>query len=299
MTTKQWKKIAHQATSLKIDKCLVSENHLSVWKITHDNSPQILRIYNLKNVETQHMDCTWSLLTQLKSIKGYNGTLPLQKLEIGSQFRGFRLTYIEGKHPRVNSNLQLISAGRAIAHFHKLTSKIEIGGMRRYNYKSITNNINEPIFLAYLSSSQKQEIEKICFLIKENIKEVENSSSLCGILHGDPHWENIITNPDGVFLIDFDDCGYGLYMYDLAVGIADTMQENPKQSKRIKECFVKGYLEVFPQKEKLIEKHLNHLIKLRYIDYMLRPFNEWSEKEIKEYSDEIIEVIEESMQLLN
>lgn len=41
-----------------------------------------------------------------------------------------------------------------------------------------------------------------------------------GLIHGDPSFSNILFNGDRPALIDFDDCGFGHYSFDLAVVLA-------------------------------------------------------------------------------
>ncbi|MEZ4731959.1 MAG: phosphotransferase [Caldilineaceae bacterium] len=41
-----------------------------------------------------------------------------------------------------------------------------------------------------------------------------------GLVHGDPSFGNILFERGAPFLLDFDDCGYGHYIYDLAVVLA-------------------------------------------------------------------------------
>lgn len=40
-----------------------------------------------------------------------------------------------------------------------------------------------------------------------------------GLIHADAHFGNILKTPNGLGLIDFDDCGYGFHVYDLAVNL--------------------------------------------------------------------------------
>lgn len=55
-----------------------------------------------------------------------------------------------------------------------------------------------------------------------------------GLIHADLHTENLIVDKDRISLIDFDDCGYGWYLYDLASAVS-------QQSENINEL-VKAYL---------------------------------------------------------
>jgi Ser/Thr protein kinase RdoA (MazF antagonist) len=65
-----------------------------------------------------------------------------------------------------------------------------------------------------------------------------------GLIHGDLHQENYLFDRGQVRAIDFDDCGYGHYLYDIAVTLfnvrfrADTAQ--------LREGFLAGYRSIRP-----------------------------------------------------
>jgi Ser/Thr protein kinase RdoA (MazF antagonist) len=47
------------------------------------------------------------------------------------------------------------------------------------------------------------------------------SSGVDGLIHGDLHQENVLFHDGGVRAIDFDDCGWGHHLYDLAVPLSE------------------------------------------------------------------------------
>ena len=42
-----------------------------------------------------------------------------------------------------------------------------------------------------------------------------------GLIHGDLHQDNVLFTGDGVAAIDFDDCGWGFHLYDIAVPLSE------------------------------------------------------------------------------
>ncbi|TGW07237.1 aminoglycoside phosphotransferase, partial [Mesorhizobium sp. M2D.F.Ca.ET.145.01.1.1] len=57
------------------------------------------------------------------------------------------------------------------------------------------------------------------------LAEHERSARNFGIIHADLVRENVLIHDSGVRIIDFDDCGFGWHMYDLAVALYQNRQE--------------------------------------------------------------------------
>ncbi|MFD2054055.1 phosphotransferase enzyme family protein [Mesorhizobium calcicola] len=53
----------------------------------------------------------------------------------------------------------------------------------------------------------------------------ERSTRNFGIIHADLVRENVLVHEGGIRIIDFDDCGYGWHMYDLAVALYQNREE--------------------------------------------------------------------------
>lgn len=57
------------------------------------------------------------------------------------------------------------------------------------------------------------------------LSEHERSARNFGIIHADLVRENVLVHEGAIRIIDFDDCGYGWHMYDLAVALYQNRQE--------------------------------------------------------------------------
>jgi Ser/Thr protein kinase RdoA (MazF antagonist) len=68
-----------------------------------------------------------------------------------------------------------------------------------------------------------------------------------GLIHADLHFGNMIWSKGGVCPIDFDDCGFGLNMYDLAVTLAQSSfyfkKVSKKEGQMAKQSLLVGYQE--------------------------------------------------------
>jgi Ser/Thr protein kinase RdoA (MazF antagonist) len=65
-----------------------------------------------------------------------------------------------------------------------------------------------------------------------------------GLIHGDLHQENYLFHNGRVGAIDFDDCGYGYYTYDLAVTLVNL---TPREGMlELRDGLLAGYRSVRP-----------------------------------------------------
>jgi Ser/Thr protein kinase RdoA (MazF antagonist) len=87
-----------------------------------------------------------------------------------------------------------------------------------------------------------------------------------GLIHADVHHRNVLFGKDGVGAIDFDDCGYGQWLYDLAVPLK-VLQEHPA-SAGLRQGLLSGYRRRRPLPVDQ-EAHLETFIALRTVQDVL------------------------------
>lgn len=63
-----------------------------------------------------------------------------------------------------------------------------------------------------------------------------------GVIHGDFHPRNILFLSNGVGAIDFDECGWGHYLHDVAVALMGVQKH--KKYVALRQTFLEGYCEV-------------------------------------------------------
>lgn len=68
------------------------------------------------------------------------------------------------------------------------------------------------------------------------------SCDVFGVIHGDFHPRNILFLPDGVGAIDFDECGWGHYLHDVAVTMMGIRKH--KTYEALRASFLEGYTRV-------------------------------------------------------
>ena len=71
------------------------------------------------------------------------------------------------------------------------------------------------------STEDGERVERLIRKIREAQRIIGQGPDTFGLIHGDLHQENYLFHKDGVQAIDFDDCGFGYYLYDLAVTLSE------------------------------------------------------------------------------
>ena len=85
-------------------------------------------------------------------------------------------------------------------------------------------------------------LEAVEARIRERLDAFGASEDRYGLIHADMRLANLLTGPDGTRLIDFDDCGFGWFLYDFATGIS-FMEDDPRVP-ALKAAWIRGYEKV-------------------------------------------------------
>jgi len=65
-------------------------------------------------------------------------------------------------------------------------------------------------------ASERQQLERLAQTVRERLGRFGVGGSRFGLIHADLRVTNLIVDGDSVAVIDFDDCGFSWYLYDLA-----------------------------------------------------------------------------------
>ena len=80
--------------------------------------------------------------------------------------------------------------------------------------------------------------------LTERLGQFGTGSERYGLIHADMHQANLLVGEHGLCLIDFDDCGFGWYLYDFAASV--TLVADPKQFPALEEAWLAGYTGILP-----------------------------------------------------
>jgi len=90
-------------------------------------------------------------------------------------------------------------------------------------------------------------------LVRETTRRLAQTPGSFGLIHGDLHSENFLFHDGAVRAIDFDDCGWGFHLYDLAVTLWE-LEERPRY------CELRdALLDAYAERRALPHDHTTHL----------------------------------------
>jgi Ser/Thr protein kinase RdoA (MazF antagonist) len=84
-------------------------------------------------------------------------------------------------------------------------------------------------------------------------RKLAKTPSAFGLIHGDLHHENFLFHRGEAYAIDFDDCGWGFHLYELAVTLSE-LQARPRYVE-----LRDALLEAYAQQRPLTEDDVTHL----------------------------------------
>jgi Putative homoserine kinase type II (protein kinase fold) len=87
-------------------------------------------------------------------------------------------------------------------------------------------------------------LEEACRIIKKRLKRYGKTADNWGLIHADLRLANILVEGEQIKVIDFDDCGFGWYLHDLASSIS--FIEHKEIVPDLINAWLKGYKKVMP-----------------------------------------------------
>lgn len=116
-----------------------------------------------------------------------------------------------------------------------------------------TDNVfgEEAVTYKQLPEDVQEHLQRLHELLQEVEQRLGKSPDQFGLIHSDLSFGNVLFTTDAVLPIDFDDCGFGYYLYDLAVILAGPWERPGFQQRR--DALLHGYREIC----ELPDKHLD------------------------------------------
>ncbi|WP_190801077.1 phosphotransferase enzyme family protein [Leptolyngbya sp. FACHB-261] len=158
------------------------------------------------------------------------------------------LSWIEGKIPPTVDALtdeQLAKVGSLMAQLHIHSRQFEPPkDFKRQIFDQAHFSERLEVLHAALSNTELDKTELNCLKLDANyiithFAQLERRQDSFGIIHADFHSGNYLLCNKKVCIIDFDRCGFGFYLYDLALALMELGEQQRK-------AFLQGYETVTP-----------------------------------------------------
>jgi len=126
---------------------------------------------------------------------------------------------------------QFADLGRLVADLHNTTDALTFpGGFSRPHWDTEGFLGDAPLWDRFwdspvLTPAEAQLLQEARRAAREVLDAFRTEGGDYGLIHADLLRENILVRPEGLALIDFDDCGFGFRMYDLGTALSPNQDE--------------------------------------------------------------------------
>lgn len=115
----------------------------------------------------------------------------------------------------------------------------------------------------YITPQSQHTLDNVAERVRDVMAAMDHDDHAFGFIHGDFIFKNMLFTPDGaVAAVDFDDCGFGYYLYDMACPLL--FYKSLPRYADLKAALWDGYTSVRPLPDHYRE-HLEVLIAGRYV----------------------------------
>lgn len=258
---KQFAKMYDFPNKFTVSLLKYSEN--IIYKISFENSePVVFRIHRLGYHSFDELEseliwmneiCTETDLLLPEAFVGKDGKF-LQTLISSSGIKYFCsvISFLYGKAVGELKGMELINNMEIIG---KMTAKLHLQSINRNNRKKLkrpnwdTDEFfgNNAVWGHWFNYKGLTENDIKLFTDCQNkiitsLDKYGRTPENYGMIHADMHFFNIISDGEKAQIIDFDDCGYGFYLYDLGC----TLVTYSEDLDTLTDSWLKGYEHIRP-----------------------------------------------------
>ena len=129
------------------------------------------------------------------------------------------LTWAEGRHATKRTPELLRRIGTQIARLHNHSSRFQPprGFTRpRWDSHSLVHDSSWRIGWTRLTPSERKPFREVAERFKGVAAKLVAGPQVFGLIHGDFTFDNVLLYHRDLRIIDFDDCGFGYFLYDLS-----------------------------------------------------------------------------------
>lgn len=240
---------------LQIELLKYSEN--LTYQLKTGDKRYVLRIYRpgYHNPEELYGEILWqkrlkedTCLHLADILEGKDGML-IQRAEIGRKSYDIAVfTFVPGKVLRDLSGEKLycymekMGEITGILHKHAIEWK-DAGKLKRFHWDFedlAGKNARWGSFteMKTLTPDQKKCYEEAVSVAEKRLQKYGKTKERYGLIHGDLNINNILVDGETLYILDFDDCGYGWFLYDLSTAVLEYFGETMERSLK---ALLQGY----------------------------------------------------------
>lgn len=129
------------------------------------------------------------------------------------------LTSVEGRHASKHTPELLRRIGTQIARLHNHSSQFQPPrGFTRLHWDphSLVHDPSWRVGWTRLTPSQREPFREVAERFKGVAAKLVVGPQVFGLIHGDFTFDNVLLYRRHLRIVDFDDCGFGYFLYDIA-----------------------------------------------------------------------------------
>ncbi|MEM7508360.1 MAG: phosphotransferase [Pseudomonadota bacterium] len=240
----------------RLTRINVSEN--VTYRVDQPDARYILRLHRQGYHSRRAVTCELAWAAALRAeahvatpaaLAGRDGEL-IQQVSVAGEAEPRMLvlfTHIDGIHPDESANLtpRFLDLGRIAAQTHLHS----IAWTRPAPFERLTWDLSSvfgpaPIWGHWrdgpnVTTQIHQVLGRVEQVVTRRLSAFGRAPDRFGLIHSDMRLANLLISPDGIHVLDFDDCGFGWFLYDFAAGIS-FIEDHP-QIPALKAAWVEGY----------------------------------------------------------
>ncbi len=255
-------KLALKQYKIKYDKLIfIHHGENATFRVVTSKGKYLLRLHRPRYHSNQAITEELRWIEHLRQNKGYQIQEPqrTKKNELITEVmfgdierRVSLMSWIDGRivgHKYDNDHLKAM--GSLLSSLHKDGGAFKC---RHRKYWDREGLLGKKSLFGYYDQLKPEYSQKNFEILTEihkqlnaKIRKYEHKKrNVKGFIHADLHFYNVVWSKYQVTPIDFDDCGYGFYMFDLATTLSSALNRydkpTAKQKKLIFETLVNEYL---------------------------------------------------------
>ena len=246
----------------------VSDFCCAIYKVSYRDGKgsrsAALRIYPQWETDRSHVEAEIMWLQSLnretdllvpRPLVGVDGEAIQVIADPGTGSRRFAvlLTWMEGEHfDEFLSAEKFRGVGRLLGELHEHSQRFMLPGVVPYRQSAYLIDDDTWRTRGALSDEDARVLVSAEEDLMTQLADLDGDSELYGFLHADFHLWNLLFQGDNVAAIDYSDCGWGTYTYDIATALFYLKyplvgnHDHRQNYERFEDAFLSGYTDVRP-----------------------------------------------------